>query len=424
MGESLTRHAVSPATRLCVGLSGGLDSVVLIHLLAGLRSSLGFSLSAIHVHHGLSADADAWADSACALAHSLEVPCDVVRVHVDRRGSKGLEAAARAVRYAVFEQADADLLCLAHHQNDQAETVLMQVLRGNGLAGIAAMPECRDLTPSLRLLRPLLAMSRAELAAYAKSHDLRWVDDESNADTRFSRNFLRHDILPMLAQRDPGVNASLARLATHAAEANALLAELAECDLAHCVRDGGLDLAVAAELGERRSRNALRYWLARQGVVADARAFDAFCMQLQSASDAQPQLRWRDRQIRRHRGRLYLVAAAPSGGVIDIPFGESCLPRGWAGRLDWRRCADGVAIAHAGRAGWQLRPRLGGERLRLHAAGPNRELKSLYQEAGAPPWLRDATPLLYCDDELVAVPGLGVAAAWRGEGWLPLWQPA
>ncbi|WP_432720741.1 tRNA lysidine(34) synthetase TilS [Jeongeupia wiesaeckerbachi] len=420
VGECLAHHAVLPTTRLSLGLSAGLDSVVLLHLLAGLRVKSGFSLSAIHVHHGLSPHADAWADTACALAHALDVPCQVAGVSVEHAAGLGIEAAARAARYAAFETISADVLCLAHHRDDQAETVLMQMLRGNGLAGMAAMPVCRDLTPSLRLLRPLLDVPRSVLRDYAEANALSWVDDESNDDPRFTRNFLRHQILPSLTQRDPGVAASLARVATQAAEADALLAELAELDLLDCVVDGAFDLAVAALLSPLRRRNALRRWLRNLGIVADARAFDAFVQQLGAPTDAQPELRWRDRRVRRYRQRVHFVPGVPFTNEVAIEPGVGMsIPQG---RLSWVPSAEGVAAGGAGP--WRLRPRIGGERLRLRIDGPTRLLKSLYQEAAVPPWLRDATPLLFCGDHLAAVPGIGVAAAFAGGGWLPVWQPA
>ncbi|BCL75118.1 hypothetical protein JHS3_08540 [Jeongeupia sp. HS-3] len=262
------------------------------------------------------------------------------------------------------------------------------------------------------------------MAEYAEVQGLSWVDDDSNDDQRFTRNFLRHAILPGLVLRDPGVHASLARLAGHAAEAEALLGELAEQDLGVCVLGGGFDLAEAARLGVRRSRNALRHWLSAQGIVADARAFEAFINQLDSPDDAQPQLRWRGETIRRYRGRLYRVVAAGGGPVADVVPGEVLAFENGAGRLVWQSAPDGVSRDKAQAGCWQLRPRQGGERLRLRIDGPNRPLKLLYQEAGVPPWLRETTPLLYCDDALIAVPGIGVAAEFRGEGWLPLWQPA
>ncbi|WP_168163774.1 tRNA lysidine(34) synthetase TilS [Jeongeupia sp. USM3] len=418
MGECLARLHVSSGTRVCVGLSGGLDSVVLLHLLAQWRATHGFFLSAVHVHHGLSPNADAWGEAARGLATALGVPCRVERVRVDAR-VLGIEAAARAARYAAFESLDAEVLCLGHHRDDQAETVLMNALRGNGLGGLAAMPECRALTPALQLLRPLLDVPRSVLRDYADLHALTWVDDESNADTRFTRNFLRHQILPPLLQRDPGVVASLARLAGQAAEADALLCDLAELDLATCVVDGAFDLAVSAGLSERRRRNALRHWLAGVGIVADARAFDAFVLQLGAAADAQPELRWRSRRVRRYRQRLYPVPAVRFDLVIDVEPGVTVETP--LGRLAWVR-GEGIAESAAGR--WQLRPRTGGERLRLRADGPTRPLKQLYQEAGVPPWLREAMPLLYCDETLAAVPGVGIAIEFKGEGWLPLWQPA
>lgn len=415
--------------RLCVGLSGGLDSVVLLHLAARLRPRITCELSAIHVHHGLSQNADQWADFVCHLAESLAVSCTVERVEIKQRAEFGLEAAARKVRYAVFEQQDCDLLLLAQHRDDQAETVLLNLLRGSGVRGLAAMPECRTLQNGSQLLRPLLNVPRRDLLAYAQAHDLQWIEDESNTDQSFDRNWLRHSILPLLRQQYSGVDVALVRSASHQAEASALLAELAQQDVQRCLSGVGFDLSAARVLSELRQRNALRYWLNQAGVVPDTRAFDELWRVMQQArEDAEPVWRWREHAVRRYRQAIYLLPANP---VIGPIVALSCLSSAalavpeWQGVLQWRKAATaGIAERYLHADHIELRPRSGGERLRLRAGGSSRSLKHLCQAAGIPPWLREFTPLLWIDGQLAAVPGLGTAAEFSEPGgWQPVWQP-
>lgn len=275
--------------RLCVGLSGGCDSVVLLHLL----SQLGFSnrLSAIHVHHGLSPNADLWIRFCVEYCRNLGLPLRVERVVVDRKNGLGLEAAARQARYAAFAQSATDCLLLAQHRGDQAETVLFNLLRGTGVTGAAAMPVERRFA-GLRLLRPLLGVSRSEIEAYAQANNLAWVEDESNADLSLTRNYLRHQALVGLSQRFPAAEASLAQAATNFAEAAALLDELAELDWGLASDGEALRLSVLRKLSLPRLKNLLRYHLRQLGWrVPVATRLDEFARQLQSAApDRHPEL--------------------------------------------------------------------------------------------------------------------------------------
>lgn len=425
----LARH-ILPATpaRICLGFSGGLDSTVLLHLLTNLRPRSAFELFAVHVHHGLSPYADDWAEFACQAARALEVECTVAHVAVNRRAELGLEAAARAARYAVFERQHCDALLLAQHRDDQAETVLLNLLRGSGVRGLAAMPECRQLENGAQVLRPLLDIPRSELLAYAQIHGLRWVEDESNADQSLDRNFLRHAVFPQLQAVFPGVHATLARTAEHLAEADTILGDLARTDLQYCLKDEGFDLAAAACLSSARMRNALRYWLNSSGVVPDARAFDALLsMMCESRLDAMPVWVWREHAVRRFQHRLYLTPASIRiGAPVEFEWqGRAVMPvSAWGGTLRWNKVSEGVGIAERFLAGrLALRARRGGEGLRLLAGGPTRSLKHLYQEAGVPPWLRERTPLLWIDDRLAAVPGLWIAAEFLEQGgWQASWH--
>ncbi|WP_169307422.1 tRNA lysidine(34) synthetase TilS [Chitiniphilus eburneus] len=425
MAAELARHLAPAARRLCVGLSGGLDSVVLLDILATLRSRLGFHLTALHVHHGLSPNADAWARHAAAVADRLGVPCTVERVRVVDIAALGVEAAARAARYAVFERCAADALCLAHHRDDQAETLLFNLLRGAGPAGLAAMPASRPLG-DLQLLRPLLDVPRDALLSHARARALDWVEDESNADPRYDRNFLRHQVMPLLRERFPGCDAALARTAGHAAEAAQLLIAQAEQDLPQCLNgSGGFSLAQAAPLGVPRGRHALRHWLRSQGIVPDERAFEELWRQGDAAPDAMPLWRWRGQRLRCYRRTWYPVHPRAAGPTTPVSWLEGAAQpvASWGGVLEWLPMPGGLDGARLAGGQLSLRRRQGGEGLCVHPGHGTRPLKSLYQEASIAPWLREALPLLYLDDVLIAVPGLGVATEYRtASGWQPVWR--
>lgn len=302
VGDFIADYA-GTTTPLYVGLSGGCDSVVLLHVLS--RLGLGARLRALHVHHGLSPNADAWAQFCLDFSTRLGVDCQVLRVAVRRDAPHGLEAEARHARYAAFEAAGVTQLCLAHHQDDQAETVLFNLLRGAGLAGACGMRAVRAMA-SLNLLRPLLDVPRATLLAYADAHELAWVEDESNADRRYSRNFLRHAIFPALAERFPAAPAKLTQAADHLAEAAGLLDELACQDWLAAADGDALRLSVLRTLSMPRLRHLLRHRLAVLGWhVPAAVRLDEFARQVMTAApDRHPVLLLPEGRMQLSRGRL------------------------------------------------------------------------------------------------------------------------
>jgi tRNA(Ile)-lysidine synthase len=292
---------------LCVGLSGGCDSVVLLHLLSRLQ--FGERLSAVHIHHGLSSNADAWAEFCLDYSQQLALPCRVVRVEVDRESGSGLEAAARTVRYAAFAQAGIRHLLLAHHAGDQAETLLFNLFRGSGVAGLAAMP-AELKRAEMHVLRPLLSTTRAEIEAYARQEGLAWISDESNTDTHFSRNFIRHEVLTVVSQRFPAVEKSLSLAATHCAEADALLAELAEEDW-RALSDGeSIVMRRLQTLSLSRLKNLLRYRLRELAwrVPSTSRLKEFARQLLATAADRHPQLDLPDGSLRVQGGKLHWLA--------------------------------------------------------------------------------------------------------------------
>ncbi|MCU0896011.1 MAG: tRNA lysidine(34) synthetase TilS [Burkholderiales bacterium] len=425
---------VAPGTRLVVGLSGGVDSVALLDILARLAPDLRFDLAAVHVHHGISPNADAWAAYCGRLAERVGVPLAIERVDIAPFRRLGLEGAARAARYEAFAAQLADFVVLAHHADDQAETLLVQLARGTGLAGLAGMPVAARAAPGApAVLRPLLDVARADIEAYARERHLEWVDDESNADPARPRSFIRHRVMPALRELRPGVASALSRSAALVAEAAVLVEELARIDEASALADGRLAVAGLARLSEPRARNLLRHHLAARGVpVPDSRALGEMLRQLLTArADGRVEFRIGEWRLRRYRGALWVDRnGSGSPAALDMPWsGEPVLRLpALSGTLRFGACTgDGLAAGNL-RDGVRVRTRRGGERIRLREQGPRRALKDLFQESGVPPWQRGRLPLVFCGNELAWVPGIGPAWEFRarpGEAGLrPVWEPA
>jgi tRNA(Ile)-lysidine synthase len=411
------------SSRVAVGLSGGMDSVVLLHLLTRIAPQFDLSLSAVHVHHGLSRNADAWSQFCERLCADLDVGCAVARVRIARRSKLGLEAAAREARYAVFRAQRADVIALAHHQDDQAETLLLQLLRGAGVRGLSAMPAIRalDSAGALRLLRPLLEVTRMQIHGYARKAKLAWVEDESNDDLAMDRNFLRARVLPVIAERFPAAPATLQRSARNAADASDLLDDLAQLDADGVADRGVLQANALARLSPARARNLLRWFLEREGVALPARDHlqEALRQLLHAREDARLELSLGDAVLRRHRGKIYVEAAAAA-----VPTGWVCAWRGEAqialpGDLGVIRfeptVGAGLSLERLHAQPMAVRPRSGGERMRLAHGRPTRTLKNLLQESGIPQWRRDRLPLLFCANDLVWIPEVGVDCRYAAE---------
>ena len=429
--SAFLENRLLPGARLCVALSGGRDSQVLLHALLRLRASgICFALTAVHVDHGLSRHAGVWADFCADFCRRCDVPLEIVRVEVPRDSGEGLEAAARRLRHAVFASRSADWLALAHHRDDQAETVLFRLLRGSGVRGAAGMPAERPQAGGPRLIRPLLDVPRALIARYAAENSLAWVEDESNADCRHRRNHLRHEVMPRLEEAFPAAAQALARAAGHFAEAAQLLDELAQADRATVVAAGGrIDLVRFNALPLARARNLLRCeWLSAGFSAPDARWLDEALRQLASlAAGAETCVATADGELHVYRGELHLLGHRPPAPEIALSWrGETELPWG-AGRVSFiptigagisRRLLVGDPVC--------LRSRQGGERLQPDARRPRRTLRNLLQEAAVPPWERSRLPLLWCADRLVWVGGIGSDAAFAcppGDAGLTLvWQ--
>ena len=424
---------VPAGDRLCIALSGGMDSVVLLHACRRLvhQRLLGVGLFAVHVHHGISSRADAWAAFCVDLCQRWDVPLEVLHVHVPRDSGEGLEGAARRLRHDAFSACPADWLALAHHRDDQAETVLLNLLRGAGVAGAAGMLAERRRSAAPTLLRPFLEVPRQSIQAYAQAHELRWVEDESNADRHFRRNFLRHEILPRLETPFPGAGRALARAAAHFADAMVLLDDLAALDFRSAAAPGGrIKLGAFNTLSAARARNLLRHAWASAGFRApDSRWVEEARKQLATA-DALSEVcvATSEGELQLYRGELYIVPRREFPLEEASPWsGQAMLP--WAGgRVRFvPLVGTGIRQSLLIEGGVWLRRRSGGERLRLDARRPRRHLRNLLQEGGVPPWERIRMPLLWVDERLAWVGGVGHDAAFAcppGEaGILPVWEP-
>jgi tRNA(Ile)-lysidine synthase len=422
--------------RVTIALSGGLDSVVLLHCLTALAPSLGLEIGALHVHHGLSPKADQWARFCAELCERVAVPLAQAIVAVDPDSGLGVEAAAREARYAVFRRQKVDAVALAHHRDDQAETVLLQLLRGAGVRGLSAMPPVRVLDPlsGLRLVRPLLDVPRAAIRAYARAHKLSWIEDESNADARFDRNFLRSKILPGLTQRFPAAAETLSRVALNLADAQSVLDEVAALDAQHAVTEEGLDATVLAGMSAARARNLLRWFLEREGLRSPNREQleEALRQALTARADARLQVKVGDGWLRRHRGRLCVEADRPQPAATwSVAWGgerELRLPAGLGSIRFEQVVGTGLSLAGLRAANVVVKARAGSERMRLAPGRPSRTLKNLLRESAVPAWERDRLPLLFAGDALVWAPGVGedwrYAAAAGEAGVLPRWDRA
>ncbi|CAK0770812.1 tRNA(Ile)-lysidine synthase [Gammaproteobacteria bacterium] len=424
---------VPSARRWWVAYSGGLDSHCLLHALAGLASELP-ALSVVHVDHGLNSASGDWAQHCASICTQLQVPYRLLRVRIQPEAGKSLEALARTARYGALAQVmePGEVLLTAHHQDDQVETMLLQLLRGAGPRGLAAMPALAPFHSGY-LARPLLEYSRDALLIYARTVGLLWVEDDSNLDLRYDRNYLRHQVLPLLLQRWPAATATLTRATAHQADATYLLESLAKQDLPAVVgvRSDTLQVGALSALDPIRARNLLRYWIRGNGheIPSAARLEQVLRGVVGARWDATPRLAWVGTELRRYRDLLYLMTPLPPLPAPDwevkwqdlvVPL---CLP--WGTLTAQPMIGEGLA-GSACIQGLTVRLRQGGERCRLVGSGHHRPLKDLWQAAGVPPWERVRTPLLFLGGELVSVPGIGLNHRFQAQpgdmGWKIVWQ--
>ena len=442
--------STAPLASMAIALSGGLDSSALLHLAHAHAQANGIALFAFHIHHGISPNADTWlahCERACA---QLGVSFEGRRVTLDKKNKSGTEEAARKSRYlALGELCHAhgvSLLLTAHHQDDQAETVLLQLLRGSGTAGLSGMdaanaaPELLG-NPDLVMARPLLPASRQMLAAYVEANAIAFVDDESNGDPRFARNALRHQVMPALARCFPGFQERFARSAQHAQSAQRLLTELATLDLATCLDGDCIDITQLRRLSLDRSGNLLRHWFGLRHLRMPSTAWlnEMLSQLLDARPDAQVLVTHPDCDVRRHRNRLFLTPKlAELAGLRDAgedePSGygmQGMFSRGqdfvWQGEaqmafpdyggvLHFDVAGDGIDAAWLREQALTIDFRKGGERLKPAPNRPTRSLKYHYQACDVPAWERARLPTVSVASQLLFAAGIGMDCHHLSQG--------
>jgi tRNA(Ile)-lysidine synthase len=441
--------AAGERDRIAIALSGGLDSSALLHLAHAWARERDIALHAFHIHHGLSPNADAWlahCEQACA---ALGVPFEARRVELVRKEKTGTEEAARKSRYAALgalcREHGINLLLTAHHQDDQAETVLLQLLRGSGTAGLSGMdaanaaPELLA-NPDLVMARPLLSASRNQLAAYVAEHNIGYINDESNDDPRFARNALRHKVMPALAEAFPGFQERFARSAQHAQSAQRLLTELAMQDLAMCLDGDCIDIGKLRTLSTDRSYNLLRYWFGTRNLRMPSAAWlsEMLTQLLEARDGSQVLVTHPDCHVRRHRDRLHLTPKLEdlegtredefdkSPGTSFVWNGETELAfPAYGGVLHFDPAAEGEDGLDADWLRAQklmIEFRRGGERLKPAHNRPTRGLKYHYQALDIPAWERGRLPVVSTAKQLLFAAGIGMDCTQLvgGEGRLRL----
>jgi len=428
--------SLPPTPRYWIAYSGGRDSQVLLHAMAVLRGRYSANLRAVHVNHGLQSDAGIWSRHCEGYCGCQGIALTQVELKLERARGQSMEAVAREARYRAIEEVMGvgEILLTAHHQEDQAETVLLQLLRGSGPGGLAAMPTLAAFGPGF-LARPLLAFKRSQLAAYALESSLTWVEDSSNENTGFDRNYLRHRVMPLIVQRWPSMAATLSRSARHCAEAQHLIEEAAvrDCGLVATQKAGVLSAPALLGLPGPRRRAVLRHWFRQLGFpLPDTVHLDRISREvLSSGPHRVPRVTWSGVEVRRYRGGLYAMPPLPvhaaeqrlawdGASPLPLPSGlgtlraQECMGSGIAARL-WKNSRLSVGF------------RQGGERCRPAGRGHRHRLKKLFQEQGISPWQRDRIPLLFLDDQLALITGLCICEPFQaapGEpGVKPVWNP-
>ncbi len=428
---------------LWIAYSGGCDSHVLLHLLHQLQPALDVRLHAVHVNHGLSPYADQWTEHCHKICAELGIPLVALKVNAKPQPGQSPEEAARHARYQAItaQLAAGDYLCTAHHQDDQAETLLLQLLRGAGPKGLAAMGMQSALGHATQL-RPLLQLSREEIQRYAEAHNLEWVDDYSNSDTSFDRNYLRHEVMPRLKQRWPAAARTISRSADHCAEAAGLLEQLAEQDWQQCrgredleqdnispvspepaegpaqsesahKRMDVINIAVVQTLPLVRQKNLLRHWVGINGLPlpSEIKLHHIINDAIGAAEDRMPCVTWPGVEVRRYDGQLHIMSPLiPIDSNTIIPWPDLAkpllLPDGRALVCVPTEQRPALSATRLQQGNITIRYRQGGERLQPANTAHHKSLKHIFQEQRIPHWQRDCVPLVYVDDELVAVVGV------------------
>jgi len=423
-----------PDAETCwIAYSGGLDSHALLHVLASIQNKIKPKLIAVHINHGISNDADLWVKHCQKICEVYEIEFQTFSVDLSHKSDKGTEAFAREKRYKVFENliSNNDLLLTAHHMDDQVETILLQLMRGAGPDGLVGMPQAREFSKGF-LLRPLLGYSREEIHDYALSESLSWVEDESNKSNKYDRNFLRNRIIPELLTRWPGALKTVRRAAKHQAEARCLINEISRSDLEMVSQSEytKIDISRFNNLSSIRKKHVLRAWIKKSKLeMPNARIIENIITEVIHANtDRNPCVKWKDGEIRRYRGFLYIMKLLPAHDVkisklwnleetLDLTSGYLKAVSGNGSGIKKNMLSNNTV---------EIRYRQGGEQIRPSGRVETHELKKMFQDQGILPWLRDRIPLIFYENELIAVADLWVeskyAASESEAAWQIIWE--
>jgi tRNA(Ile)-lysidine synthase len=367
------------------------------------------------VHHGLSKNADKWVKFCEKLCTKLSISLDVNYIQLPQKKSLGIEGEARRLRYEKLFQSKTDLVVLAHHEDDQAETFLLQLIRGAGVKGLSSMEYFDD---SRRLWRPLLNASRIDIESYAKKHQLKWIEDESNQNTDFDRNFIRSKVLPILKNRFSHIVKVISRSASHLAEAQHLLDELAKIDLKNYLKSNiykhKLQVKTLEKLSLSRAKNILRYWLEMNDQLMPSKDLLDECLRqvLTAKKDATIKIQLsKDFEIRRYKDEIYIVQKNQKSNknyeIIWKGESEIVLPNG--SQLNFKKAKGrGINLKFLDHQKLKIRNRQGGEFFKPDSKRPTKKIKQLLQESDLPPWEREFFPMIFVGDELAAVPSFGI----------------
>jgi tRNA(Ile)-lysidine synthase len=404
---------------ILLGLSGGLDSCVLLHLLANMQTQLDFKLKAIHVHHGISPYADDWLNFCKQKCKLLDIEFDAVKVKINKKGSLGIEGEARELRYEAIKKKQKDIVALGHHQNDQAETLMLQLLRGSGLKGLAGMPE---FDKKRKFWRPMLNIKKELLEKYASENGIKYIKDESNEDINFDRNFIRKKVLPLIESRYPASIETISRSATNISEGHQINELLALDDSKNVMSDDGSHLLIENlnKLPNLRAINLIRWWLSFNDLLMPSKknVEELFRQVKLIKKDTSLNLKIsNDRSIRAFDDKLLIVSI-----MNDLPSYHFK----WAGQEEIelpnksklhfvKTKKGGLSLSKLGAKSLYIKSRTGGEKLKSFPDQPSRSLKYLFQKADIPHWERDQVPLVYANEQLVAVPNLGVQYEYQSK---------
>ncbi|MEJ2529859.1 MAG: tRNA lysidine(34) synthetase TilS [Gammaproteobacteria bacterium] len=418
-----TLSALPSCERLWVAYSGGMDSHVLLHAVLQVREQLAAQVVALHVNHGLQKQAHSWAERCSAFCSQHEIPITILEVDATHGKGESPEATARDSRYSAIADMlrEGDILLTAHHSDDQAETVLLQLLRGSGPSGLSGMPMINGFGPGFHA-RPLLEHSRADLAEYARNNHLEWLEDFSNRDISFDRNYLRHEVIPLLRQRWPALDRTLSRSASHCAEAQLMIEQAARIDLQEMQLDqnDSMSITALAALPPPRARAVIRTWIRDTGLILpDTARLDRVLREMISArEDRNPMVDWPGVELRRYRDRLYLMPALQDlDQTLELEW-DGCSPLVLPSALGilYAESAEQGISAYAWESGnITISFRAGGERCRPLGRSNSKSLKNLFQERAIPPWQRGRIPLVKIDNVLAAVGDIWLCDAFKAD---------